>query len=82
MTDIFLLINITSFKDKNGDIYWTICDNAYFYPAMELACGKVSYLPELKYWYTANTGFNDVLTDRQEEYREVFEHIRDSQKPY
>ena len=56
MTDIFLLTNITSYKDKNGEIYWTICDNAYFFPAMEMACGKVSYLPELKYWYTASTG--------------------------
>lgn len=71
MTDIFLLTNMTSFKDKNGKLYWTIYDNAIFFPAMEMACGKVSYVPELKYWYTAYTGLNDWMTDKKKAYKEV-----------
>ena len=82
MTDIFLLMNSTSLKDQNHNFYWTLYDNAIYYPAMEMACQKVVYVRELKYWYTSNTGFNDWRTNRSKEYGDVVVHIREGQKPY
>ena len=82
MTDIFLLINRTSLYDNTNNFYWTLYDNAIYYPGMEMSCEKVEYVPELKYWYTANTGLNDWRTNRQKEYREVAAHIRETQWPY
>ena len=81
MTDIFLLMNSTSLKDNNGKFYWTMYDNAIYYPGMEMSCEKVVYVPELKYWYTSNTGLNDWRTPKREEYKGVAAHIR-SQKSY
>jgi hypothetical protein len=68
ISDIFLLMNSTSLKDDKGKFYWTLYDNAIYYPGMEMACAKVEYVPELKYWYTANTGLNDWRTPKKKEY--------------
>ena len=68
MTDIFLLMNVTSLYDNENHFYWTLYDNAIYYPGMEMACGRIEYVPELKYWYTANTGLNDWRTNRKREY--------------
>lgn len=69
MTDIFLFERVESFKDAYGRFYWTICDNAMYFPALEMSCGRVRYLPELTYWYTADTGINDWRTPKKFEYR-------------
>lgn len=47
-----------------------------------MSCGKVEYLPDLKYWYSANTGMNDWLSSRKKEYGEVVKHIGLKQKHY
>ena len=82
MTDLFLLIRVQSFKDARGNFYWTIYDNAMYFPALEMSCGRVEYITELKYWYTANTGINDWRTPRQFEYMTVKNHIANSQRHY
>lgn len=76
MTDIFLLMNSTSLKDEKGKFYWTLYDNAMFYPAMEMSCQRVKYVRELEYWYTSNTGLNDWRTPDKKGYKEVVVHIR------
>ena len=45
-------MNSTSLKDEKGKFYWTLYDNAMFYPAMEMSCQRVKYVRELEYWYT------------------------------
>ena len=45
MTDLFLLMNVSSLKDGKGKFYWTLYDNAIYYPAFEMSCGRVKYLP-------------------------------------
>lgn len=82
MTDIFLLMNSTSLKDDKGKFYWTLYDNAMFYPAMEMSCQRVKYVRELEYWYTSNTGLNDWRTPDKKGYKEVVVHIRQVQQPY
>ena len=82
ITDIFLLEKMESLKDPKGNFYWTIYDNAMYFPALEMSCGRNIYVPEMKYWYTANTGFNDWRTTRQTEYMMVKNHIAKNQKHY
>lgn len=62
LSDLFLLERQSSLQDEEGAFYWSICDNAMYLPALEMSCGRVKYLPELVYWYNANTGLNDRLT--------------------
>ena len=82
MTDVFLLINIESLKGDDGNFYWTISDNALFFSAMEMSCGRVEYIPELEYWYNANTGINDWRTTDQTNYGRAKRHINFVQKHY
>lgn len=82
MTDLFFFEKAESLKDENGKFYWTLYDNAIYYPALEMSCGRVTYVPELKYWYTANTGINDWRTPRKDEYKGVAKHISKKQKRY
>lgn len=76
------MLKASSLKDSKGEMYWTLCDNAIFFPSMELACGKVQYIPEILYWYFTNTGTNDYQTPRQREYGQIMKHISESQKHY
>jgi hypothetical protein len=76
------MMKLASLKDAKGEIYWTLYDNAIFFPSMELACGKVQYIPEILYWYFTNTGNNDYQTPRQREYGQVMKHIAESQRHY
>jgi hypothetical protein len=59
MSDAFLLMNITSLLDKDGVFYKFVYDNAIYYPAMEMSCRRVMYLPDINYLYNSNTGLND-----------------------
>lgn len=45
MTDMFLLTKDESYKDWDGKFYWTVPDNAVYYAAMEMSCGRVQYIP-------------------------------------
>lgn len=54
MSDLFLFTNVDSFKDWNGKFYWAIPDDAQYFPALEMSCGRVHYVSELKYWYRGN----------------------------
>jgi hypothetical protein len=45
MTDLILLENVQSLKDSRGNFYWTIYDNAMYFPALEMSCGRNSYVP-------------------------------------
>ncbi len=61
MTDTILLMRPESFKDWRGEFYWTIGDNAVYYPAMEMSCKKVKYINEIFYLYNYNTGLSDDI---------------------
>lgn len=82
VTDLFFFTQKQSFLDANGNFYWTIYDNAMYFPALEMSCGKLGYEPQLSYWYTANTGINDWRTTKQKQYRDVKLHIQKTQKHY
>lgn len=45
ITDILLLTPARSLKDEKGAFYWTIGDNAMVFPALEMSCGRVEYIP-------------------------------------
>lgn len=65
LSDIFFLIRKESLSSKNGEIFWSVYDNAIFYSAMELSCAKIQYIPYMFYWYNTNTGFNSYNTPIQ-----------------
>lgn len=83
LSDVFLLTNPQSLQDRNGKFYWIVYDNAYYYSALELSCGKIHYLPEIFYYYNSNTGLNDYTNraKNKTEYTRVVKHI-DQQKNY
>ncbi len=45
ISDLILLERVSSLKLKNGRFFGLLYDNALFYPAFEMSCEKVSYLP-------------------------------------
>ncbi len=45
MTDMFLFTQAESFKDAQGKFYWMIPDDAQYFPAMEMSCGRIHYVP-------------------------------------
>ena len=45
MSDTFLLMKPQSLQDEEGKFYWAIADNAMYFPAMEMSCKKIRYLP-------------------------------------
>ena len=55
MSDTVLLMKPESFQDESGKFYEAIGDNAVYYPAMEMSCKRVKYLPEIFYLYYYNT---------------------------
>lgn len=83
LSDLFLFTKPESLKDKDGKFYWIVYDNAYYYPALELSCGKIHYVPEIFYYYNMNTGINDDANRARNmtEYTRVVRHI-DFQKNY
>ncbi len=42
---LFLQSHPYSFKYKDGEWYKNVADNAYMYVALEMACGRVEYIP-------------------------------------
>lgn len=82
MTDIFLLAKQESFRDWDGKFYWTVPDNAVYYAAMEMSCGRVQYIPEMTMWYNVETGYSEISTSRQAERNKINDHIINSQKRY
>lgn len=68
-------------QNDRGEFYWILYDNALYYPAMEMSCQKVEYIPELMHWYNGNTGANDYIHARSKEYSEAKLGI-DREKPY
>lgn len=45
MTDLFMFQRVESLEDDQGKFYWTLYDNAIYYPALEMSCGRVTYIP-------------------------------------
>lgn len=62
LSDLFLLARSSSFKNEDGKFYPAIGDNAEYYSAMEMSCGRVKYVPEMFIWYNTNTGNNQYST--------------------
>ena len=48
---------------------------------MEMACGKVDYVPEMLYWYNSMTGSNDWRQIKTSTYQDAYNGIL-SKKPY
>lgn len=80
MSDIFLFESEKSLQDWRGRFYSVIGDNAQYFPAMEMSCGRLNYLTELRYWYTANTGINEWRNPNSD-YGPIHRHIA-NQKHY
>ena len=47
-----------------------------------MSCGRVDYIPELEYWYNANTGINDWYNPDQQAYGKAKIGINTRQKHY
>ena len=47
-----------------------------------MSCGRVSYIPEIEYWYNANTGGNDWLSVKKKTYFDTLVHMNSVQKHY
>jgi hypothetical protein len=47
-----------------------------------MSCGRVDYVPELEYWYNANTGINDWMGGTTKSYVDSLNHINVIQKHY
>lgn len=59
---IFRQINPTDLKDEKGAYFTMTYDQAIFFPAMELSCGRVEKIPgEIHYLYNIGTGNNDYF---------------------
>ena len=75
MSDIFLLMNSSALRGADGNIYRYIADNAVWYPSMEMSCRRMIYLPDINYWYNANTGLNDWRTSYSQASKDANYHI-------
>lgn len=81
ISDLILLERMSSLKLKSGRFFELLYDNAIFYPAFEMACQNIYYLPEIFYWYNMNTGVNDWYKAKTAFYKENRFGI-ELQKPY
>lgn len=83
MSDTVLLMKPESFQDWQGEFYEAIGDNAVYFPAMEMSCKRVKYLPEIFYLYHYNTGQTEsqMMGYNRDKHRRINKHIN-AQKKY
>lgn len=84
LSDMFLLVNSSSFKYTEDNFYQIITDNAVYFCAMELSCKKVRFLEEIGYWYNYATGdniFKKMQKTKLKEFMNVSRHI-EAKKSY
>ena len=65
---LFLKLGNSAFQDEEGCYFRAAGDMAACLPILEIAHLRVTYLPELTYFYDMRTGIN-VAKDRLEEQR-------------
>lgn len=46
-------------RDEKGEYFHAANDVAICIPVMEMSHEKVTYIPEVTYWYNSNTGLNN-----------------------
>lgn len=81
LSDMFLYVDSSSFKDKSGKFYQLITDNAVYFCAMELSCERVMFVEEINYWYDYNTGNNIFKKMNIKNYRAV-QYDVEAKTPY
>lgn len=57
--DLFLQMDDSDFQTDDGTWFPTSCDSAFMYPGLELARGKVKFLPEVLVDYRADHDLSD-----------------------
>ena len=81
LSDMFLYVDSSSLKDKHDKFYQLITDNAVYFCAMELSCGRVRFAEEINYWYDYNTGNNIFKKMNIKNYRAV-QYDVEAKTPY